>query len=104
LKTATARRAAFQEFVKKIGLQVLPRLIINGDHTMEAGMSAMSTLAALADRPSAVVCSNDMTAIGVMRKASELALDIPRDLSVVGFDDIRWTRFVTAPLTTVQIS
>jgi len=39
-----------------------------------------------------------------MRKAFELDLDIPRDLSVVGFDDIRWARFMTPPLTTVQMS
>jgi len=104
LKTAMARRAAFQECMKEIGLQITPALLVDGDHTMEAGVSAMSTLAALADRPSAVICSNDMTAIGVMRKAFELDLDIPRDLSVVGFDDIRWARFMTPPLTTVQMS
>ena len=71
---------------------------------MEAGMNAMSALAALPDRPSAVVCSNDMTAIGVMREAYDLGLDVPRDLSVVGFDDIRLARFMTPPLTTVQMS
>jgi LacI family transcriptional regulator len=104
LKTAAARTVAFQECMKEIGLQISPTLLLDGDHTMEAGMSAMSALAALADRPSAVICSNDMTAIGVMRKAFELALDIPRELSVVGFDDIRLARFMTPPLTTVQMS
>jgi len=104
LKTATARRAAFQECIREIGLRITPALLLDGDHTMEAGVRAMSTLAAMADRPSAVVCSNDMTAIGAMRKAFELGLDIPRDLSVIGFDDIRWARFMTPPLTTVQMS
>lgn len=104
LKTATARSAAFQECMKEIGLRITPALLIEGDHTMEAGMRAMSTLATLAVRPSAVVCSNDMTAIGVMRKAFELALYVPRDLSVVGFDDIRWARFMNPPLTTIQMS
>ncbi|MGB7844842.1 MAG: LacI family DNA-binding transcriptional regulator [Candidatus Acidiferrum sp.] len=104
LKTATARRVAFHECMEEIGLQISPTLLVDGDHTMEAGMRAMSALAALGDRPSAVVCSNDMTAIGVMRKAFELAVNIPRDLSVVGFDDIRLARFMTPPLTTVQMS
>jgi DNA-binding LacI/PurR family transcriptional regulator len=54
--------------------------------------------------PSAVLCSNDMTAIGVMRAAFDLSLNIPRDLSVIGFDDIRLAQFVTPPLTTVQMS
>ena len=56
------------------------------------------------DRPSAVLCSNDMTAIGVMRAAFNLSLNIPRDLSVIGFDDIRLAQFMTPPITTVQMS
>ncbi len=104
LKTATARTGAFQDCMKEIGLPISPTLLVDGDHTMEGGVRAMSALTALADLPSAVVCSNDMTAIGVMRKAFELGLDIPRDLSVVGFDDIHLARFMIPPLTTVQMS
>ena len=71
---------------------------------MESGMRAMSVLAAGSVRPSAVICSNDMTAIGVMREAFELALAIPSDLSVVGFDDTHFAQFTTPPLTTVRMS
>lgn len=71
---------------------------------MEGGMRAMTDLGALRNRPSAVVCSNDLTAIGVIRQAFELSLDVPRDLSVVGFDDIRLAQFLIPPLTTVQMS
>jgi DNA-binding LacI/PurR family transcriptional regulator len=104
LKTAMMRKTAFQECMKEIDLETPPELIVDGDHTMAAGMNAMSGLAALSKRPSAVVCSNDMTAIGVMRQAFELALDVPRDLSVVGFDDIRLSQFMIPPLTSVQMS
>jgi LacI family transcriptional regulator, galactose operon repressor len=104
LKTAVMRKTAFKQCMEEIGLGIPPRLLVEGDHTMAAGMKAISALAALPDRPSAVVCSNDMTAIGVMREAFELALDIPRDLSVVGFDDIRLAEFMVPPLTTVQMS
>ena len=45
-----------------------------------------------------------MTAIGVMRKSHEAGISIPRDLSVVGFDDIRLSQFIIPPLTTVQMS
>jgi DNA-binding LacI/PurR family transcriptional regulator len=85
-------------------LSASAQLVIDGDHTMAAGMRAISALVALPDRPSAVACSNDMTAIGVMRQAFELSLEIPRDLSVVGFDDIRFAQFMIPPLTTVQLS
>ena len=51
-----------------------------------------------------MLCSNDMTAIGVMREAYDENIEIPDDLSVVGFDDIRLAEFTTPPLTTVQMS
>ncbi len=54
----------------------------------------------LRNPPSAVMCSNDMTAIGVMREAYDHGIAIPRDLSVVGFDDIRLAQFIIPPLTT----
>lgn len=104
LKTAVLRKTAFLECMKEIGLPTSPQLLMQGDHTMEAGMKAMCAFAALSDRPSAVVCSNDMTAIGVMRQAFELSLSIPRDLSVIGLDDIRLAQFMIPPLTTVQMS
>jgi LacI family transcriptional regulator len=104
LRTAATRKHAFQECMKEIDLEVLPELLIEGDHTIEAGIRAMSALALLSHRPSAVICSNDMTAIGVMREAFDLSLNIPRDLSVVGFDNIRLAQFMTPPLTTVQMS
>ena len=104
LKTALARRTAFQECMSEIGLRVSPEFLIEGDHTMEAGMKAMVALAAGPVCPSAVICSNDMTAIGVMREAFELSLEIPRDLSVVGFDDTHFAQFTTPPLTTVRMS
>ena len=104
LKTATIRRSAVEQCMKEIGLELLPELFVDGDHTIEAGMKALSALAAMPDRPSAVLCSNDMTAIGVMRAAFDLRLNIPQDLSVVGFDDIRLAQFMAPPLTTVQMS
>jgi LacI family transcriptional regulator len=104
LKTALARRIAFQECMDEIGLSVSPEFLIEGDHTMEAGTKAIAALVAGPVRPSAVICSNDMTAIGVMREAFELSLEIPRDLSVVGFDDTHFAQFTTPPLTTVRMS
>jgi LacI family transcriptional regulator len=104
LNTAAMRRIAFQDCMQEIGLVTPPELLVQGDHTMEAGMKAISALAALPNRPSAVVCSNDLTAIGVMRQAFELALGVPGELSVVGFDDIPLAQFMIPPLTTVQMS
>jgi LacI family transcriptional regulator len=104
LKSAVARREAFQHAMKEIGLEVGPGTIVIGDHIMEGGMRALGELMRLQKRPTAVVCSNDMTAIGVMREAYQRGIHIPHDLSLIGFDDIRLAQFVTPPLTTVQMS
>jgi|SRR6516225_4288550 len=104
LKSAGARRQAFIQAMREIGLEARSELIIEGDHTMEGGMAAFAQLLNLADRPTAVMCSNDMTAIGVMRKSHDAGIAIPRDVSVVGFDDIRMAQFVIPPLTSIQMS
>jgi len=102
LKSALARRDAFKSSMTEIGLS--PELIVVGDHRMEGGMRALLELNGLNNRPTAVLCSNDMTAIGVMREAYDHSIKIPDDLSVVGFDDIRLAEFTIPPLTTVQMS
>ena len=79
-------------------------LVVEGDHTVEGGMAAFTRLLAGPVRPTAVLCSNDMTAIGVMRKSHDAGISIPRDISVIGFDDIRLAQFVLPPLTSVQMS
>jgi LacI family transcriptional regulator len=104
LKSALARKAAFESSMKEIGLDIPAELIVEGDHTMEGGMRALVELMERKNRPTAVLCSNDMTAIGVLREAYEYGINIPGDLSLVGFDDIRLAQFTTPPLTTVQMS
>ncbi|HKW17963.1 MAG TPA: LacI family DNA-binding transcriptional regulator [Terriglobales bacterium] len=101
-RSALEREIAFEASMHEINLP--PQQIVGGDHTMEAGMAAMLEFSRLQDRPSAVVCSNDTTAIGVMHAAFDLGLSIPRDLSVIGVDDIRLSRFMSPPLTTVELS
>jgi LacI family transcriptional regulator len=104
LKSALARRVAFEESMQEIGLEVSPELLVIGDHTMEGGMNAFRKLAGLRLRPTAIICSNDVSAIGVMRETFDFGLRIPQDLSLVGFDDIRLAQFMIPPLTTVQMS
>jgi DNA-binding LacI/PurR family transcriptional regulator len=104
LRSAFARKVAFEESMREIGLEVAPELLAVGDHTMEGGMRAFVSLAQLPHRPTAVICSNDLMAIGVIREAYEHHISIPSELSVVGFDDIRLSQFTIPPLTTVQMS
>lgn len=73
-----------------------------GDMTEEGGYRATVRLLARADRPTAVFAVNDMTAVGVLSAAEELGLRVPRDLSVVGYDDTSISRLRHVWLTTVD--
>jgi LacI family transcriptional regulator len=102
LRSAQARRTAFEKSMEELGLT--PDLIVEGDHTMEGGMRLLTQLVSSQIRPTAVICSNDMTAIGVMREAYDQGIKVPQDLSLIGFDDIRLAQFITPPLTTIRMS
>jgi LacI family transcriptional regulator len=104
LKSAVARRDAFLQAMSEIGKSVDSALVVEGDHTQDGGERAFEKLLRLPSRPTAVLCSNDMTAMGVMRKCYTEKIVIPQELSVVGFDNIRITQYMSPPLTTVEMS
>jgi LacI family transcriptional regulator len=104
LKSARAREEAFVQSMNEIGMEPEPRLIVEGDHTLEGGQEAFSRLWALKARPTAILCSNDMTAIGVMRESYGKKIPIPGELSVIGFDNIHLAQYILPPLTTVEMS
>ena len=97
----TGRMEGYRRALTQAGIPFASELVAPGDGKMEAGVQALPALMNLTERPTALFCYNDMTAIGVLRAARQLALDVPRDLSIVGFDDISFASFVNPPLTTV---
>jgi LacI family repressor for deo operon, udp, cdd, tsx, nupC, and nupG len=76
-------------------------LIVNGDFTAQSGVLAARKLLSLRTMPSAVFCSNDEMALGVICALKGRSVRIPEDISVAGFDDIPLARFVDPPLTTI---
>jgi DNA-binding LacI/PurR family transcriptional regulator len=106
LHSAQSRLTAFSTSLKECSIAPNPAWIIEGDHTMEGGIAAMERLLAANAKkmPTAVMCSNDMTAIGVLHRLYRAGLRVPDDLSVVGFDDIHIAEVTIPPLTTVQMS
>jgi LacI family repressor for deo operon, udp, cdd, tsx, nupC, and nupG len=75
--------------------------IVAGNFSIESGAEGADRLLSLAAPPTAIFCFNDEMAIGVLDVARQRGVRVPRDLSVVGFDDIRFARFVDPPLTTI---
>ncbi|MBM7054306.1 LacI family DNA-binding transcriptional regulator [Streptomyces durocortorensis] len=69
---------------------------------VSAGRDALARLLGLARRPSAVFCSNDLMALGVLQAAYEAGISVPRDLAIVGYDDIEYAAAAAVPLTSVR--
>jgi DNA-binding LacI/PurR family transcriptional regulator len=104
LRSAETRKAAFLHCLRKTGIKPDPAWIIEGDHTLDGGRDAMQKILALPSWPTAIMCSNDMTAIGVQHALFEANLKVPDDFSLVGFDDIHLAEYTIPPLTTVRMS
>jgi len=104
LKSGRLRLEAFQQCVTEEQPEGGQATILEGDHSLEGGFQAVQKLLASPARPTAVICSNDLTAIGVLRGLDAEGLRTPRDISVIGFDDIHMAQFTLPPLTTVQLS
>ena len=96
---ASARRRGYREAMCRAGLDPL---VVPGDHTEEGGIRAGRMLAAAPDRPSAVVASNDRCAVGLLDAFVRAGLEVPRDVSLVGYDDSTLARLVHIDLTTVN--
>lgn len=104
MRSAATRRDAFLRSMAELGIDVPADHVVAGTHTMEGGMAAMEILAALPELPTAVLCSNDMTAIGALHALERTTHSVPKEISVVGFDDIHLSQFMLPPLTTVRMS
>lgn len=104
MRSAVARRDAFLSAMAELGLTVPDQHLLEGNHTMEGGIKSMEQLLHLADLPTAVLCSNDMTAIGALHALHRTTHSVPNDVSIVGFDDVHLAQFMLPPLTTVQMS
>jgi LacI family transcriptional regulator len=104
LHSARTRRQAFLDGMRAHRLKVDPRLVREGTHTAEGGQHAMAALLRSGKPPTAVVCSNDWTAIGALHAIDAADLRVPDDVSIVGFDDIPLASYTNPPLTSVRMS
>ena len=98
------RREAFLHGMKTLRLKVRKQWIIDGDLHVESGQAAMAKLLGLPVRPSAIVTTNDLMAVGALQAAHRAGIDVPRDLSIIGFDDLPVAAMMNPPLTTICMS
>lgn len=98
-QVAQLRAAGYQRALDEAG--VAAQAVVDCPFTSPAGHAAAQVLLAAEPRPTAIFAGNDMIALGVLRAAAERGLQVPRQLSVVGFDDIEVSRYLHPALTTV---
>jgi DNA-binding LacI/PurR family transcriptional regulator len=105
LTTTQLRLSGYESALQALGVPLRPEYVLAGDYTFESGKAAAATLAALApaDRPTAVMASNDLMAIGCIVGLRELGLSVPAEISVMGIDDVATAQFVDPPLTTIAL-
>ncbi|MFM5205568.1 substrate-binding domain-containing protein, partial [Aeromonas veronii] len=99
---ANQRQAGFEQALQEAGLTLNPDWIQEGDFDCASGHQAMTRLLALPERPTALFVCNDMMAMGAISAAHQTGLVIPRDISIVGYDNVALAEFMSPPLTTVN--
>lgn len=77
--------------------------ILETTYEIENGGDALATLMSADAPPTAILCGNDVLAVGALRRAREMGFDVPGDVSITGFDDIELARIVVPALTTVHV-
>jgi DNA-binding LacI/PurR family transcriptional regulator len=95
------RMAGYRQALIAGGIEPDSALIVPGNGRADGGERALQALIELSQPPSAVFCYNDMTAIGLMHAARQVGVSVPRDMAVVGFDDIPFASYFYPPLTTI---
>lgn len=99
---AVNRKEAYEACLREHGMGILPEYEVDGFYKLDGGYAAMETLMALPERPQAVFCGNDMSAIGALRYLVNHNYKVPEEIALVGYDDITVASLVTPPLTTVR--
>lgn len=102
LISAQLRERGYREALAAAGIPVDEALLRLGAFESETGRTAARELLLLPDPPTAIFAANDLSAMATLEVAAELGVDVPRRLSVVGFDNIPESALAQPPLTTVQ--
>ena len=99
---SSARLAGHKRALAEFDINFDEQLTIEGDYLVLGGNRAMKQLFERGIQFSAVICANDEMAVGALDVIRERGLSIPDDISVVGYDNVRWAPFLSPKLTTVN--
>ena len=97
------RMEAFTEMAVQHCDYPVEKYIFHGDYSINSGFQGLFTFFKKNPPPTAIICANDLMAIGAMRAAKEFHLRIPQDVSIIGFDNIEVASFYSPPLTSIKV-
>ncbi len=103
LTTSSIRFNAFTSTLEHHGISFSSECMLQGEFTIDSGYEATTYLLESGAQPTAIFAANDQMAIGSILAIQQRGLEVPRELSVVGFDDIAGARYVHPPLTTIRV-
>lgn len=96
------RYQVFRETQRHLGLEYRPQWVATGENSREGGASAVRRIIRADERPSAILASTDIMALGAIEYLREVGYAVPEDVSVVGFDDAEFSKYVRPSITTVR--
>jgi LacI family transcriptional regulator len=102
LMSVRERMAGFERAMAESGLPVRPDWVLLGAYSRDHGRASATVLLGSDDRPTAVLACSDYIAVGILSMARQLGVQVPRDVSLVGFDDTPFAELVDPPLTTIR--
>ncbi len=100
---ARDRITGIEHAIADYGAQTAPLQVIEAESTFQEGAKALDQLLANPRPPTAVICGNDVLAVGAVKRAKQLGLAVPEDLSITGFADIEVSELIDPELTTVHV-
>jgi LacI family transcriptional regulator len=99
-----SRYEALRKAMKSVGIPFDKEIVAECDHTLEGGAQGMARLLNLPKPPTAVLCCNDVAAIGALKTLSIRNMQAGRDMSVIGLDDLPLCEFMQPSLSTIRFS
>ena len=101
---AAARREGVREALARFGLAVPPSAMVEGEWSVGEGRKLFRQALKADPRPTALICGNSLLAVGAVLEATAMGIDVPGDLSIVGYDDIELMSELPLPVTTVRVA
>ncbi|SEG28715.1 HTH-type transcriptional repressor PurR [Vibrio hangzhouensis] len=96
------RIVGYKRALAEAGIEMKEDRILEGNFECDTAVIAANRIAAMEDRPTAIFCFNDTMALGLMSRLQQLGVNVPEDISVIGYDNIELAEYFSPPLTTIH--